>query len=285
MRRLFYIFLMVLLFMLLFSGCARSQQAERTITAFVGSASKPPMEEIGTAFEKETGIKVYFNFGGSGTMLSQMKIAKQGDLYIPGSQDYMVMAERDGVIDPETVKIVAYLVPAIDVQKGNPKNIQSLSDLARPGLKLGIGAPETVCVGLYAVEILEYNHLLADVGKNVVTYAASCDATATLVALKTVDAVIGWEIFASWNPGAIDAVFLKPEQIPRLAYIPAAISNYTRDKKSAQRFLDFLVSPQAKAVLKKWGYNTTEAEARKYAPGAKIGGEYKLPAGYKPLAK
>jgi molybdate transport system substrate-binding protein len=271
--------------MLLFSGCAQGQQAEESITAFVGSASKPPMEEIGAAFEKETGIKVYFNFSGSGTMLSQMKIAKSGDLYIPGSPDYMVMAERDGVIDPKTVKIVAYLVPAIDVRKGNPKNIQSLSDLAKPGLKLGIGNPETVCVGLYAYELLEYNNLLRDVGKNVVTYAASCDATATLIALKAVDAVIGWEVFASWNPDAIDAVFLKPEQIPRLAYIPAAVSTFTRHSKSTQRFLDFLVSPQAKEILKKWGYNITEAEARQYSPNAKIGGEYKLPANYQPLAK
>jgi molybdate transport system substrate-binding protein len=276
--------LMGLLLVLPFSGCAQ-EQMEKSLTAFCGSASKPPMEEIGAAFEKETGIRVYFNFGGSGTVLSQMKIAKSGDLYIPGSPDYMVTAEKNGVIEAETVKIVAYLIPAIDVQKGNPKNIHSLSDLAKPGLKLGIGNPETVCVGLYAIELLEYNKLLRDVGKNVVTYAESCDKTATLIALKAVDAVIGWEVFARWHPDAIEAVFLKPGQIPRLAYIPAAVSTFTRDKKSAQRFLDFLVSPQAKEILKKWGYNTTEAEARKYAPNARIGGEYKLPADYEPLAK
>jgi len=273
-----------LIFILLFSGCA-GRKEEKGITVFCGSASKPPMEEIGAQFEKETGIRVYFNFSGSGTMLSQMKIAKRGDLYVPGSPDYMVIAERDGVIDPQTVKIVAYLVPAIAVQKGNPKNIRSLSDLTKPGLKVGIGNPETVCVGLYAIELLEYNHLLADVGKNVVTYAASCDATATLVALKSVDAVMGWEVFARWQPAAIDAVFVKPEQIPRLAYIPAAISTFSADRNSAQRFLDFLISAPAREILKKWGYATTEAEARQYAPNAKIGGVYQLPASYQPLAK
>ena len=58
------------------------------------------------------------------------------------------------------MKIISYLVPAILVPAGNPGNIQTLADLAKPGVEIGIGNPETVCVGLYAYEILEYNGLL-----------------------------------------------------------------------------------------------------------------------------
>lgn len=218
-------------------------------------------------------------------MLSQMKMAREGDLYIPGSPDYMVMAERDGVVHPESVKVVAYLVPAILVQHGNPKNIQSLADLARPGIEVGIGNPEAVCVGLYAVEILEYNGLLQGVGENIVTYAESCDKTASLVALKAVDAVLGWDVFSAWSPQTTDVVYMKPEQIPRLAYIPGAISTFAEDKENAGQFLDFLVSPQGQEIFRKWGYIVTENEVRKFAPGANIGGEYKLPETYKPLVK
>ncbi len=60
-------------------------------------------------------------FGGSGKVLSQMKLAKQGDLYFPGSSDYMEKAKKDGDVIADTEAIIAYLVPAINVQAGNPK--------------------------------------------------------------------------------------------------------------------------------------------------------------------
>jgi len=285
MKKLFVLLLAGLLVLIPVSGCFGGE--EKSITAFCGAASKPAMEEAAKAFEEKTEIKVYLNFGGSGTMLSQLKIAREGDLYIPGSPDYMVMAERDGVVEPESVKIISYLVPAILVQKGNPKNIQSLSDLARPGIEVGIADPASVCVGLYAYEILEANGLIDDIKEagTIVTYAESCDKTASLIVLKAVDAVIGWEVFASWNPDTTDVVYLEPDQIPRLSYVPGAICTFTKDRESAQKFLDFLVSPDGLEIFAKWGYITTESEARKFAPNAGIGGEYKLPETYRPLVK
>lgn len=264
-------------------GCAGQQVKE--INVFAGAASKPPLEAAAKVFEQETGVKVYLNFGGSGGVLSQMKLAKTGDLYIPGSPDYIPMADRDGVIDPSSVRILAYLVPVIAVQHGNPKNIQSLADLAKPGIKVGIGNPEAVCLGLYGVEILECNNLLAEVGKNVVTHAESCEKTAGLLVLKSVDAVIGWHVFHNWNPEEIDVVYLKPEQTPRLAYIPAAVSTFSKDKQNAQKFIDFLTSKEGQQIFSKWGYIASEGEVRKFAPNAAIGGEYKLPEAYKALLK
>ncbi len=285
MKKLFALILVGLLVFIPVGGCSGDEG--KSITAFCGSASKPALEEATQAFEEETGIKVYLNFSGSGIMLSQLKIAKEGDLYIPGSPDYMVKAERDGVVYPDSVKIIAYLVPAILVQEGNPKDIQSLSDLTKAGVEVAIGDPATVCVGLYAYEILEANGLIDDVKESgsFVTYTESCSKAATLVVLKSVDAVIGWRVFASWNPDTIDVILLEPDQIPRLAYVPGAISTFTKDRESAQLFLDFLISPEGQEIFAKWGYLATEDEARQYAPDAEIGGEYKLPDDYEPLVR
>jgi molybdate transport system substrate-binding protein len=277
-------FLRSALFVVLMIGLciAEGETSDRSITAFCGSASKPAMEEAATQFEHETGIRVDLHFGGSGTMLSQMKLARRGDLYIPGSPDYMSKAIQEGMVDPESVAIIAYLILAIDVQRGNPKNIHTLADLARPGIRVGIGNPEAVCVGLYAVEVLERNGLLKQVQHNIVTHAPSCSATASLVAMQKVDAVIGWRVFSEWNPDKIEAVFLKPHEVSRLAYIPAAISTYSHDNKEAQQFIDFLISAEGQKIFAKWGYIATEKEARVFAPQAEIGGEYRLPADYTP---
>ena len=280
MKNLSLLLLVGLLILIPISGC--SQEEQKTITAFIGAASKPAMDEAAQAFTAKTGIQVYCNYGGSGSMLSQIELSKSGDLYIPGSQDYIPKAERKGIVDSNAVKRIAYLIPVIAVQHGNPKNIKSLSDLAKPGIKVGIGNPEAVCLGLYAVEILDYNHLLAGVSRNIVTHAESCEKTATLLSLKSVDAVIGWHVFHDWDPDNIDVVYLGTEQLPRIAYIPGVLTTFTQDKDSAQKFLDFLVSPQGQEIFSKWGYITTESEARKFAPEAEIGGEYKLPETYKP---
>jgi len=278
-KMLFFLAITILLLTLIGNLSA----SEKRITAFCGSASKPAIEEAATVFEQKAEIKVDLHFSGSGTMLSQMKMSRRGDLYIPGSPDYMVKAEKEGVVALNTKKIIAYLVIAIDVQKGNPKNIRTLADLARPGIKVGIGNPEAVCIGLYAVEVLERSGLLEGVQRNIITHAPSCSATASLLVMNKVDAIIGWRVFSKWNPHKIDAVLLKPDELPRLAYIPAGISAYSHDKVSAQRFVDFLTSPEGQKIFAKWGYIATEKEARKFAPKAGIGGEYRLPDDYKSL--
>lgn len=288
--------LIAIILTLLFSGCTSSNHTVtsseistsltgKEIMIFAGSASKPPLDEAARIFEKQSGVKVYLSYGGSGTVLSQMKLTRTGDIYIPGSPDYMSRAAKDEVVDPSSVRIIAYLIPSINVQMGNPLNIQSLSDLTRPGLKIGIGNPSTVCVGLYAIEILDYNHLLQEVFPNIITQSASCENTAALISLKAVDAVLGWSVFEDWDPQNIKTVYLKPDQIPRLAYIPAAISAFAREKEAATAFLDFLTSNVGQEIFRKWGYDVTEQEARQYAPHAKIGGDYELPEIYKTLVK
>ncbi|MBU2530482.1 MAG: substrate-binding domain-containing protein, partial [Elusimicrobia bacterium] len=104
-------------------------------------------------------------------------------------------------------------VPAINVQKGNPKNIRGLSDLAKPNIRLATGNPESVCIGLYAFEILIKSNFMEKVGKNFVTFAGSGSKTAALLSTKVVDAILGWRVFAKWNPDTTENVLLKRKKL------------------------------------------------------------------------
>lgn len=258
-----------------------TRESKRKLTVFVGAASKPPTEEIIALFEQKTGVRVEANFGGSGYVLSQMKLAKTGDIFFPGSSDFMEKAKTEDLIFSETERIPLYLVTSINVQKGNPRNIRTLKDLLKPGLRLAIANPENVCVGTYAVEVIEKNLSPAErvqLRKNLVNYTESCDKTATVIAMKSVDAVIGWEVFQYWNPGAIETVDLKPSEIVRVGYIPIAISKYTQNKELAQQFINFIMGEEAKAIFKKYRYFTSPEEAFEYIGEVKpVGGVYNLP--------
>jgi molybdate transport system substrate-binding protein len=82
-----------------------------------GAASKPANGRSGKNISGNVSISVDVVFGGSGFVLSQMKLARRGDVYFPGSSDFMEKAKRDGLVFPETERIVAYLIPAINVHK------------------------------------------------------------------------------------------------------------------------------------------------------------------------
>jgi molybdate transport system substrate-binding protein len=240
------------------------------ILVFGGSAASPVFNETVPLFEAKTGIHVEMQIGGSGSLLSSMQITKTGDVYIPGSPDYLLKANQSQVVNLNNTQatILVYLVPAIIVQKGNPKNISSLEDLAQPGLTIGIGDPESVCVGLYAKELLQANNLWETVSPNIVTQAQSCEATAALIPTKAVDAIIGWHVFYDWNPDKTDIIWINSSQIPKISYLAGAVSVYSTNQADAQSFLDFLASSDASAVWTKYGYFTTVQQAKMYAPNA-----------------
>ena len=262
-----------------------SGAASGSLLIFAGAASKPPSEEVANLFRKKAGAQVAATFGGSGFVLSQMKLARRGDVYFPGSSDFMEKAKRERLVFSETERIVAYLVPAINVQRGNPRNIRSLRDLLRPGVRVAIADPESVCVGTYAVEVIEKNLNLRErelFRKNLATTVESCEKTANIISLKGVDAVIGWEVFERWDPERIETVLLKPGEVPRIGYMPAGVSTFTGNRALAEQFIHFLVSVESKAVFRKHGYLMSLEEARQYTlPETPVGGEYSLPGAWK----
>jgi molybdate transport system substrate-binding protein len=218
-----------------------------------------------------------------------MKLGKRGDLYFPGSSDFMEVAKKENLVFPESEKIIVYLIPAINVQKGNPKKIYSLKDLTKERIRVAIANPEMVCVGTYAVEVVEKNLTSVEkekFKKNLVNYTESCEKTANVISLKAVDVVLGWRVFQYWDPERIETIYLKPEEVPRIGYIPIAISKFTQDKALAQTFIDFLLSPAGKATFHKYHYLMDLQEARHFTkPDTPVGGEYILPDQWRTMKK
>jgi molybdate transport system substrate-binding protein len=261
-------------------ACQGGDDGPTPLTVFCGSASKPPMQRIADEYREATGVPVELIYGGSGTLLSQMMLAERGDIYLPGSPDYIALAQRRQQIVPGSERVVAWLVPALIVPQGNPAGITELADLARPGLRVGIGNPETVCLGLYGIEILEHNGLLKTVMPNVVTFGASCSKTADLAAMGSVDVILGWRVFEGWNPDRMDAIMLEPGQAPRISTVPIAISIHSQQPDGAQRFIDFVLAEPGQRAYAEAGYLTERDAALALASGATIGGAYALPAGW-----
>jgi molybdate transport system substrate-binding protein len=213
-----------------------------------------------------------------------MRLSRQGDIYFPGSSDYMEKAKREGDVIPDSEKVIVYLTPAINVVKGNPLGIRTLRDLTRPNIRIAIANPESVCLGIYTVEIVEHSLTAAEkeaFRRNIVNYTESCEKTATAISLKMVDAVIGWSVFEHWDPARIETVRLTAKQIPRIGYIPIAIAKATKKRDAAQRYIDFMAGSDGRKIFTRFKYFTSAQEAMAWVGASKpIGGEYVTPAGW-----
>jgi molybdate transport system substrate-binding protein len=275
------IFLVIFLILFSFISVKTSAATPDELMVFCGAAFKLPIEDVVELFQTKTGIKVNTVYAGVGTLFSQMLFTKQGDIFVAPSPDIMEKAITRGLLIKSSVKNLGYMVPCINVFKGNPKQIKTLKDLARPGLKIAIGNPELVYIGALAVELVERN--LTEEEKNgfrtnIVTFAEDFNKLSTYLVLKQLDAIIGFHYLEGWYPDKVETIKLKPDQIQRIGSGQIGVLNNSNKKELAQKFIDFVTSDDAKKIFHKYKYFGSPDEAFVWIGEKKpIGGEYLIP--------
>lgn len=244
------------------AGCT-SQQAPATgdnttpgatdtsILVYSGAGLKKPMNEIGAAFTEKTGINVEYNFAGSGTLISQMELSRKGDAFIPGgTPDYRIAQDKGLVGEPG---YVAYHVPIIAVQKGNPQNITSVDDFARPGLKIALGGANSTAIGRAGDKLFQKHGILDDVEKNVVLRAPTINEVVVAMNMGTADAAL--LTLDMINPETMDTIDL-PQEDGLTLIVPIGATAFTTQPDAARQFATFVTSDEGKAIFAKHGFPT-----------------------------
>ncbi len=245
------------------------------LVVFCGFANLGPAEVIAAGFEEAAGIEVELIFGTGGRLLAQIKLARRGDIFWPGSEDFIELARRDGLLAEQDHLVAAYHLPALFVPPGNPGRVEKLADLARPGVRVVIPNPRATAAGRAAVELLEKNGLLEAVMENLAAFSAPPPQAARFAAAGQVDAALTWDIYRVQFGRLVETVPLDPEVFPRLVAVPAAVLAGSRQPEAAAGFLEYLDSGAARAVLAEAGFLPPEAAGR--FPRAELGGLYPLP--------
>jgi len=246
-------------------GTSSAPVTAEELLIFATAGTKPAIDEISELYEQKYGAKITVNYGGGGEVLSGMIIAKAGDIYIAPEQRFMDSAKKQGAIDGKiTATNLAYMIPVIGVKKGNPQNIQSVVDLAKPGIKIVMGNPETTILGVIAPEIIQKAALDQAVKENVVTNAPQVTSMVAMLKMNQVDAGFIWHYFGTTSAGDIDIIWIPREYITGIGEIQAAVSTYSRNLKTAEHYINFLISPEGKEIFKKNGYIVDRQEAAKY---------------------
>ncbi|MFT4546129.1 MAG: molybdate transport system substrate-binding protein [Verrucomicrobiales bacterium] len=115
------------------------------LLVFCAAGVKKPVAAIARQYEEEFGVKVQLQYGGTSTLLSQVQIAKRGDLFIAADDTAVEAAREKGVVREVLALAVQY--PVIAVAEGNPKGIRSIDDLLRDDVRVAIGNPGAASIG------------------------------------------------------------------------------------------------------------------------------------------
>jgi len=257
-KQVLIISLLLIALFAVFSGCTGSQGAVagtsgavKEIMVYCGAGMSEPMEEIASEFTAETGIEVNYNFGGSGTLLSQMEITEKGDVYMPGSTADFNTAKDKGFIASEA--LVAYHVPVIAVPKGNPAGITCLADLGNEDVKVELGDPSACAIGRLGNKIIEKNKLNSTIYPNVVSRGATVNEVVMHTALGNADASIIWEDLGDSDD--LELIYI-PNSGNIVKVVPVGALTFSKNPEEAQEFVDFVSSEKGLSIFEDYGFTT-----------------------------
>ena len=140
------------------AGCAASNTAAGTtrsgsstaagtgtVTVFAAASLKSTFTKIASGFEAANpGTKVTLNFAGSSDLVTQVTQGAPADVIASADTTNMAKLTDAKLIDG-TASNFATNVLEIAVPPGNPASISSFPDLAKPGVKVVVCAPQVPC--------------------------------------------------------------------------------------------------------------------------------------------
>ena len=232
------------------------------LVIFSAASLTEAFTELAQTFEAEhPGVEVILNFAGSQQLAQQLAQGAPADIFASANERQMGAVIGAGRVNAGSQQLFAANRLILIFPSDNPAALQAISDLARPGLRLVLAAPE-VPVGQYSQEFLDKtaadpaygSEFAAGVQENIVSYEENVRAVLSKVVLGEADAGIVYQSDLNAETAATLGQIPIPDPLNTVALYPiAAISNSSQPELAA-KFLNFILSPAGQAILAGYGF-------------------------------
>lgn len=235
--------------------------AGEKLMVYCAAGTRPAMKDIVEQYEQEFGVDIEIQYQGSNTLLSQIEVAKTGDIYVAADDSYIEMAIDRGLVQ-ETLPI-AKQCPIIAVQTGNPKGITSIDDLLKPEIVTALGNPDQAAIGKVTRKLLKASNHWADLDARVRTngvFKPTVPEVANDVVLGHANAAIVWDATLNNYRGKLEAVRV-PELNAGTADITIGVLTSTETPQRALHFARYVAAPtKGQAILESKGFETSPGD-------------------------
>lgn len=185
------------------TGDAWSDSPE--IILYAGSMLQPVLEQTIKDFEAREGVRVLRVYNGCGILVAQMKSGSVPDAYFACDVEFMKQVRE---LFPESQDISQNEL-VILVKKGNPLQIQSLKDLTKPNLRVGIGHEKQCAMGWLTQRTFKEGGIQTDIMKNVVVQTPTGDMLVNQMRSDSLDAAVAYLSNAAGSAEYLDAIRIR----------------------------------------------------------------------------
>lgn len=221
-----------------------------SLLLYCAAGVQPPVAEIIREYESANPVTVQMIPGGSGTLLSEIRVAG-GDLFVAADRQYLLIARESNLVGE--IFPIATQTPVIVVPKGNPKKIRGPKDLLQNGIRLSLADPKMAAIGKVVEGLLKKDGLWNRLWQKAVIHRETVNQVANDVKLAAADAGIVWDATAVQYPTLEILRFATFERSKN--EIAAGIITASKHPEAARRFAQYLTAPDhGLAIFKKYGY-------------------------------
>lgn len=232
------------------AGSSSAGSLTGTVTVFAAASLTGTFTRLGKDFEAaHPGVTVKFNFGGSDTLAASIVSGAPADVFAAASTTTMGTVTKAGDATG-TPTVFAKNQLEIAVPPGDPKGIRTLSDLAKPGVKVALCATTVPC-GAAAVKA----EAAGNVKINPVTLETDVKSALTKVELGEVDAALVYQTDVKASGGKVQGLDFTQAAKAVNTY-PIVVLKDAPDAIAAQAFVAFVLSAHGRDVLSAAGFQS-----------------------------
>jgi len=215
--------------------------ATESVELACSAGLRTPVERVVAEYRGETDGRVLLQYGGTNTLVSQIVLARTGDLVLLADDDALRVLEEAGLL--AEMLPVAEQRAVLVVPKGNPKRITGLADLTGAGVRTALGNPDQAAVGRVTRAALEKAALWTGIERAVRERGAflpTVPEAVNAVKVGAADAAIVWLANVADDP-ALEMV-PSPELDTARAQVVLAVLTCARSPTAALRFARYLTA-------------------------------------------
>ncbi|MBD2614796.1 molybdate ABC transporter substrate-binding protein [Nostoc punctiforme FACHB-252] len=223
------------------------------ILVSAAASLKDALEEIKPLYQQsKSNVNITYNFGASGALQQQIEQGAPADIFISAGKKQVDALETKGLLLPGTRTNLAnnrlVLIVAQDVE-----GITSFYNLTDAKIKkIAIGEPRSVPAGQYGEQVLKKLQLY-DRLKPKLVFANNVRQVLAAVETGNAEAGLVYATDAKIS-NKVKVVVAADDKFHSPIVYPIAVVKSSKNPTAAKEFVQFLSGPQAKDILKKYGF-------------------------------